>query len=640
MNGRFHPNGYLRTMQFLDSIHGPADIKALGEEQLKALAAEIRARIIEVTSVNGGHIGPNLGVVELTLALHRLFDSPKDQFVFDVSHQAYVHKLLTGRNGPEFDKIRLSEGLCGFMSRAESEHDAFGAGHAGTALSAALGMAVARDMKDEDSHVVAVVGDAAFTCGITMEALNNVAEKTRRLIIILNDNKWSIDRNVGAMASYFNELITTPMYTRLDRQLGRWLSRSALGRGVLRVASKWKKGTKDFLVSSSLFETYGVRYLGPIDGHDIARLERYLAYAKGCDQPVLLHVITKKGKGYEPALASPEQFHGMPPFDKFTGRGESKAGGPPSYQDAFGRALLRFAEDDENIVGITAAMPPGTGLVHLREKRPGQYFDVGIAEEHAVIFAAGMATRGMRPVVAIYSTFLQRAFDCVMHDVCLQKLPVVFCMDRAGLSPNDGPTHHGLFDISFLRSLPNAVIMQPRDEDELTDMLWTGLHLEQPSFIRYPKGSGTGRGIKEKAELLGVGRAEILREGRDVQFWALGPWLESALKLAERVEKELGLSAGVVNPRFIKPIDGALLRTQAEAGARLFVTMEDHQKMGGFGAALLEELANADLHTAALNIGWPDCFIPHASSVEELRERFGLGEEALFEAIRRKLARF
>ncbi len=624
-------------MNLLDTIHAPADVKALDSNQLATLAQQIRERIISVTSANGGHIGPNLGVVELTLALHRQFDSPRDKFVFDVSHQSYVHKLITGRNGPEFDKIRQSGGLCGYMCRTESEYDAYGAGHAGTALSAALGMAVARDMLGEDSHVVAVVGDAAFTCGITMEALNNVAEKTKRLIIILNDNKWSIDRNVGAMASYFNQLITTPMYNRMGHHLGRFLSRSSAGRSLLRVTGKWKKGTKDFFVSSSLFETYGVRYLGPIDGHDVAKLERYLAFAKTCDQPVFLHVITNKGKGYEPAIAAPEQFHGTPPFDITTGRGQKNAGQAPSYQDAFGQALLRFAKEDKSIVGITAAMPPGTGLVYMRENCPEQYFDVGIAEEHAVIFAAGMATRGMKPVVAIYSTFLQRAFDCVMHDVCLQKLPVVFCMDRAGLSAQDGPTHHGLFDISFLRSLPNAVIMQPRNEDELADMLWTGLHTPLPTFIRYPKGHGTGRQIKEQAAILEIGKAEVVEEGEQVQFWALGPWIPVARRVAQRVRDELGMSAGVVNPRFIKPVDAELLCQQAKAGAKLFVTLEDHQQKGGFGSALLEELSANSIQTPALCIGWPDCFIPHASEADELRERFGLGEEAIFEKVKAAL---
>lgn len=619
-------------MSLLDAIHSPADVKALAENQLPQLASEIRDRIISVTSANGGHIGPNLGVVELTIALHRQFDCPTDKFLFDVSHQSYIHKLLTGRNGPEFDKIRQIGGLCGYMSRAESESDAFGAGHAGTALSAALGMAVARDMAGGKNHVVAVVGDAAFTCGITMEALNNVSEKTKRLIIILNDNEWSIDRNVGAMASYFNQLITSPFYNRVDRNIMEFFSRSKGGRAFLDVAGRWKKGTKDFLVSSSLFETYGVRYLGPIDGHDMPKLERYLAFAKACEQPVLIHLLTKKGRGYEPAVAAPEKFHGTPPFDITTGKREVNPSAAPTYQDAFGKALLRFAQGDSHIVGITAAMPPGTGLVHLRTNLPKQYFDVGIAEEHAVIFAAGMATQGIKPVVAIYSTFLQRAFDCVMHDVCLQNLPVVFCMDRAGLSASDGPTHHGMFDISYLRSLPNAVLMQPKDEDELTDMLWTGLNTPSPTFIRYPKGSGTGRGIKEKPDLLPVGKAEVLREGADIQLWALGPWVETALRLAERIEKESGLGVGVVNARFVKPLDTALLEKQA-ASAKLIVTMEDHQAMGGFGSAVLEALSAMKSTVRTHIVGWPDHFVGYADTNEELRAQCGMDDDTVCRGI-------
>ena len=620
-------------MSLLDSIHSPADVKALAAAQLPALAGEIRSRIISVMSTNGGHIGPNLGVVELTIALHRQFDCPKDQLLFDVSHQTYVHKLLTGRNGPEFDKIRQAGGLCGYMNREESGYDAYGAGHAGTALSAALGMAVARDLQGGTNHVVAVIGDAGFTCGITMEALNNVAEKTKRLIIVLNDNEWSIDRNVGAIATYFNQLITTPFYNRLDRKMGILFSRSKTGRSLMKVAGRWKKGTKDFLVSSSLFETYGVRYLGPIDGHDIAKLERYLAFAKACDQPVILHVLTKKGKGYEPAVAAPEKFHGTPPFDITTGKREAvPEGAAPTYQDAFGQALLRYAKADPKIVGITAAMPPGTGLVYMRKNLPKQYFDVGIAEEHAVIFAAGMATRGIRPVVAIYSTFLQRAFDCVMHDVCLQNLPVVFCMDRAGLSASDGPTHHGLFDISFIRTLPNAVLMQPRDEDELADMLWTALCTPSPTFIRYPKGCGTGRPIKEKPASVEIGRAQVLREGSDVQFWALGPWVDNALRLAERLERETGLSVGVVNARFVKPLDGALLAAQAKK-ARLIVTLEDHQAAGGFGSAVLETLAASGITVPTHVVGWPDRYVGHAETTDELRMSCGLDDETIYRGI-------
>lgn len=623
-------------MPILETIKSPEDVKALSPEQLPTLAEEIRRRILGVTSANGGHTGPNLGVVELTLALHRQFSTPTDKLLFDVSHQSYVHKLLTGRNGPEFDHIRQSGGLSGFMNRTESPHDAFGAGHAGTALSAALGMAVARDRLGQHHHVVAVVGDGAFTCGVTMEALNNIANQTRHLIIILNDNEWSIDRNVGAIASYFNQLITTPFYNRWNRKIKEWLARYEFTRGLLDAVRRWKRGTKDFLFSSSLFEAYGVRYIGPIDGHDIAKLERYLAFAKTCDQPVFLHVLTKKGRGYQPALAAPEKFHGTGPFDLTTGARQAPAAGAKNYQDVFGEALAKFAAADSRIVGVTAAMAPGTGLTHLRKACPKQFFDVGIAEEHAVTFSAGLASQGMRPVVAIYSSFMQRAFDGIMHDVCIQNLPVVFCMDRAGLSPSDGATHHGLFDIAFIRSLPNATLMQPANEDELADMLWTSLHASGPTFIRYPKGGGTGKAVKAAPAMMETGRAEILRAGSDVQFWALGPWCENAQKMAARLEAQTGLSAGVVNARFVKPLDTELLAKQAPS-AQLIVTLEDAEAAGGFGSAILEALSTMGSQTPVQIIGWPDAFIPHGNSTAELRAHAGLDDESIYAGILEKL---
>jgi len=442
-------------MGLLERIQSPDDVKKLTEAELPKLAAEIRERIIQTTSQNGGHVGPNLGVVELTIGLHRVFNTPKDRFIFDVAHQGYVHKLLTGRNGEAFDKIRQCGGLSGFLNRSESAHDAFGAGHAGTALSAALGMATARDKRGSDEHVVAVCGDAAFTCGITMEALNNVATSTKRLIIILNDNKWSIAKNVGALPRYFNELITNPLYNRLNDDVESLLQKMPGGESIIQLGSKWKKETKDFLVPSSLFEKFNVRYIGPIDGHDQAQVERYLEFAKQAEQPVLLHILTNKGKGYDVALKNPERFHGASPFDITTGKSAPATGNPgPKYQDVMGNTLVKLAKDDQNIVGITAAMPSGTVLNILEQALPEQFIDVGIAEEHAVLAAAGMATSGFHPVCAIYSTFLQRAYDQLIHDVALQNLPVMFCMDRAGLSPNDGATHHGLFDLSYLRNIP------------------------------------------------------------------------------------------------------------------------------------------------------------------------------------------
>jgi 1-deoxy-D-xylulose-5-phosphate synthase len=619
-------------MGLLASISNPRDLKSLSFAELETLAEEIRQRVIQVTSANGGHIGPNLGVVELTLALHRVFETPQDAFVFDVAHQGYVHKLLTGRNDEAFDLLRQTGGYSGFLSRAESPHDAYGAGHAGTALSAALGMAVARDRAGDDSHVVAVAGDAAFTCGITLEALNNIQDATPKFIVILNDNEWSISENVGAIARYFNHLITNPVYTRIDRNVQQVLAKMPGGKPLIRLARKWKRGTKDFLVSSSFFETFGLRYLGPIDGHDLPNLERFLQFAKESPQPVLLHVQTIKGKGYEPALASPEKFHGASPFDLNTGQGKPKAPGtPPNYQDAFGQCLLRHARDNNRIVGITAAMPPGTGLVYLRENLPQQFFDVGIAEEHAVLFAAGMACKGFRPVVAIYSTFLQRAVDPIIHDVCLQRLPVVFCMDRAGLSPNDGPTHHGLFDIAYLRGIPEVVLAQPRNEDELADLLHTGLLHDGPFFIRYPRGTGTGEAIKESPARLPIGRAEVLREGDEIQIWALGPWVQTGEDLAARLAA-CGISVGMINARFIKPLDGDLLQRQA-SHTKLFITLEDHARQNGFGSALLETLSDFGLNTPVLRIGWPDRFVDHASSVQELRRANGLDDASVWSMI-------
>ncbi len=617
----------------LPGIKSPADLKALSADQLPALAQEIREEIIAVTSATGGHVGPNLGVVELTIALHRVFDTPQDQFVFDVAHQGYVHKLLTGRNGDFFRKLRQSGGASGFLYRSESKHDAFGAGHAGTALSAALGMATARDLKGTDEHVVALCGDAAFTCGITMEALNNVVSSTKRLIVILNDNEWSIAKNVGAMAKYLNRLSTNPTYNKVHHDLEKFFTSLPGGVEMNRVYMKWKRETKDFFVESSLFEKFGLRYLGPIDGHNLEELVKNLEFAKNCDTPILIHVLTKKGKGLEAAMAHPEKFHGASPYDPVTGESRKSGGvSAPNYQDVFGKALVRFAQADSRIVGITGAMPSGTGLNHLATALPKQFFDVGIAEEHAVLFAAGLATKGIRPVVGIYSTFLQRAYDQIIHDVCLQNLPVTFCMDRAGLSANDGPTHHGLFDMAYLRCVPHAVIMQPKDEDELVDMLHTGLQHNGPAFIRYPRGAGTGVAIKDQPALIPLGQAEVLREGSNIMIWALGPMVAEALALADRLKAEENISVGVVNARFAKPLDRTLLLSHA-ACIPLIVTMEDHVGSGGFGSAVIDALQEANCTTAVERIGWPDVFVEHGSSPEILRETYGLSADVMFQRI-------
>lgn len=630
-------NAPVSPSPLLDRIRSPADLKALAPDQLPLLAQEIRHELIAVTARNGGHIGPNLGVVELTLALHRAFNTPEDQLVFDVAHQGYVHKLLTGRGGAFFQKLRQSEGASGFLYRRESPHDAFGAGHAGTALSAALGMATARDLRGSQEHVIAVCGDAAFTCGITLEALNNIVSSTTRLIVILNDNEWSIAKNVGAMAGYLNRLSTNRTYNKLHHDVEAFFKSFPTGAEMNRVYQKWKRETKDFIVGSSLFEKFGLRYLGPVDGHDFDALAKNLEFAKHCDVPVLIHVLTKKGKGLHAALNSPEKFHGASPFDPDTGESHQSAPGtPPNYQDVFGQALVRCAQANRNVVGITGAMPGGTGLSYLAKALPAQFFDVGIAEEHAVIFAAGLATKGIRPVVAVYSTFLQRAYDPIIHDVCLQNLPVTFCLDRAGLSPNDGPTHHGLFDLAYLRCVPNAVVMQPKDEDELVDMLQTGLQHPGPAFIRYPRGAGVGVKLKAQPVVLPIGQAEMLREGSHIMIWALGNMVQDALKLAARLAAEEHLSVGVVNARFVKPLDRALLLSHA-TGNRLIVTMEDHVVTGGFGSTVLEALQEAYCPAAVERIGWPDKFIEHGSNTESLRAAYGLSPDDMH---RRVLARW
>ena len=620
-------------MALLENIQSPEDVKKLSDKELPVLAAEIRERLLLATSKNGGHIGPNLGVVELTIGLHRVFNTPKDRFVFDVAHQGYVHKLLTGRNDERFDKIRKSDGLSGFLSRSESEHDAFGAGHAGTALSAALGMAIARDKRGSDEHVVALCGDAAFTCGITMEALNNVATSTNRLIIILNDNKWSIAKNVGALPRYFNELITNPIYNRLNEDFESFLQKIPGGKSIITFGAKWKKETKDFFVSSSLFEKFNLRYIGPINGHDHEQLEYYLQFAKQSEQPILLHVLTTKGKGYEVAIRNPEYFHGASPFDIETGNSKASADNlkAPKYQDVMGQTLVKLAQKDKTIVGITAAMPSGTGLNLLEKALPDQFIDVGIAEEHAVLCAAGMATSGFHPVCAIYSTFLQRAYDQIIHDVALQNLPVLFCMDRAGLSPNDGATHHGLFDLSYLRCVPNTVIMAPANEDELADMIATGIKHTGPAFVRYPRGKGTGIALKETPQTLEIGKAQRLREAGKIEFWAIGSMVAVALELADRLHEQ-GFSAGVVNARFVKPLDTELLLESVKA-SKLIVTLEDNVLIGGFGSAVLEALQlNNCLHPVE-RFGWPDQFIEHGSSVEQLRNQAQIDTETILKKI-------
>ncbi len=604
----------------LQSIHSPADLKLLNCEKMGELAEEIRACLIQTLSKTGGHLGPNLGVVELTLALHAVFDTPQDRILFDVSHQAYVHKMLTGRLD-RLETIRQPGGLNGFMLRTESEHDCYGAGHAGTALSAALGMAVARDLAGGHEHVIAVAGDAAFTNGVTFEAMNNIAEQTKRMIVVLNDNEWSIDRNVGAVARYLHRIVTNEHYQHLHDRATRLIERFA-GKTAIKVVRRAEEAAKGMLWPSILFEEFGLEYFGPIDGHNLPLLVETFKFLKTINHPVLLHVLTQKGRGFQPALDGQKKFHGLGPYDPETGK---TAVGIPTYSEVFANTLADMASMDPRIVAITAAMPNGTGLDLFRPRHPKRYFDVGIAEEHAVVFAAGMATRGYRPVCAIYSTFLQRAFDPIVHDVCLQKLPVLFCMDRAGLSGDDGPTHHGLFDISYLRGIPDIVLMAPKDEDELADMMKTAITLPGPSAIRYPRGAVAGVTRKPEPQTLPIGKAEVVAEGSDVAILGLGPMISLAKDLAALLARET-YSAAVINPRFIKPLDREMLARYASRVAA-FVTFEDHVKMGGFGSAVIEALEEMGSSIPVVRIGWPDQFIEHGK-VEQLRARYGITAEA------------
>jgi 1-deoxy-D-xylulose-5-phosphate synthase len=612
--------------KLLDTIDSPADIKSFTVPELEALAQEIREQLILVLSKTGGHLGPNLGVVELTLAMHYVFNTPSDRFVFDVSHQAYIHKLLTGRR-TRFNTMRQPGGLNGFSLRTESDHDCYGAGHAGTALSAALGMAVARDLAGTKENVIAFAGDAAFTNGISFEALNNIAQQTKRLIVVLNDNEWSIDRNVGAIANYLHKIVTNERYTNLHDSAARLLEKLG-GKTARQMVRKAEEAAKGMLWPSMLFEEFGLTYYGPLDGHNIGLLIETFQFLKTQERPVLLHAITQKGRGFQPALDKQKKFHGLGPYDPDTG--ETTPAGQRTYSEVFADTLVKLADENSKVVAITAAMPNGTALDLFRPHHPRRYFDVGIAEEHGVIFAAGLATMGFRPFCAIYSTFLQRAFDPVVHDVCLQNLPVVFCMDRGGLSGDDGPTHHGLFDISYLRGIPNIIHMVPKDEDELADMMYTALLQPGPSAVRYPRGTGPGATVKARPVALPIGKAEIISDGDEIAIFGLGALLPLAQQLAAEL-KQRGFSAAVINPRFVKPLDRDLL---SDYGRRVsaIVTLEDHVLMGGFGSAVLEALSEMQIEVPVVRIGWPDRFIEHGK-VEPLRAKYGISVEAALEKL-------
>lgn len=603
-------NMHTITKNLLETINSPADVKALSLEQLKQLAEEIRQLLISVISKTGGHLAPNLGVVELTLALHRVFTTPKDKIVFDVGHQSYIHKIITGRR-EQFSTLRQYGGLSGFPKRSESEHDAFGTGHSSTSISAALGMAVARDLQGEDYNVIAVIGDGSMTGGMAFEALNNAGTLHKKMIVVLNDNEMSISKNVGAMSEYLYQLRTGETYNKIKHDIEGWLKNMEFGTDVLKAIRRLKGSVKYLMVPTSIFEELGFTYLGPIDGHDLQGLTEVMQAAKKIDGPVLVHVLTKKGKGYKPAEESPNKFHGTGPFDIATGKKIANPNAPITYTEVFGRTLTELANDDKDIIGITAAMPDGTGMSTFAKAHPERCFDVGIAEQHAVTSAAGAAAVGLKPVAAIYSTFLQRAYDSVLHDICMQKLHVTLCLDRAGLVGDDGYTHHGVFDYAYLRSMPEMTIMAPKDENELRHMLKTAVDFDGPVSVRYPRGSGVGVSITEPMHSLPIGKAEVLRDGKDVCLWAIGSMVQTALQAADKLAEQ-GISAGVVNMRFAKPLDEELLLEHAAQYGKI-VTLEEGVLQGGVGSAVLETLNAAKMlqKCQVLTLGIPDEFVLH-----------------------------
>ena len=607
------------TTHLLDTINSPADVKKLDIEQLKQLAQEIRQLLINVISHTGGHLAPNLGVVELTLALHKVFSTPRDKLVFDVGHQSYIHKIITGRR-EQFPTLRQYGGLSGFPKRSESEHDAFGTGHSSTSISAALGMACARDLQGEDYNVVAIIGDGSMTGGMAFEALNNAGTLHKKMVVVLNDNEMSISKNVGAMSEYLYQLRTGETYNKIKNDIEDWLKNKEFGTDVLKAIRRLKGSVKYLMVPTSIFEELGFTYLGPVDGHDLHSLLEVLQAAKKIDGPVMVHVLTKKGKGYKPAEDKPNKFHGTGPFDIATGQKITKPGAPATYTEVFGKTLTELADTDKKIVGITAAMPDGTGLNIFAQAHKDRFFDVGIAEQHAVTAAAGMAAAGMKPVTAIYSTFMQRAYDSVLHDICMQKLHVTMCLDRAGLVGDDGYTHHGVFDYAYLRSIPNMTIMAPKDENELRHMLKTALAFDGPVSVRYPRGSGVGVDISEAMHALPIGKAEVLREGADVCLWAIGSMVQPALEAAQLLQAQ-GIAAGVVNMRFAKPLDEALLLEHAKR-YRKIVTLEEGVLAGGVGSAVLEALDDHELlgKCDVLRLGIPDEFVMHGDKKLLLRD--------------------
>lgn len=610
-------------MAYLEQINGPADLKDLSINQLEQLAREIRDEIHRVTSINGGHFASNLGSVELTLALHYVYESPTDQIVWDVGHQGYPHKLVTGRRD-RFETIRKEGGLSGFLQREESEHDAFGAGHASTSISAAFGMAMAKHLKGEEGRAIAVIGDGALTGGMAYEALNNAGNHHLPFLVVLNDNEMSIAPNVGAIPRYLSRVRTDERYGRAKAEFERFMKSAPKGEFFLELSKRTRDAFKEFVYHTMIWEELGFTYIGPIDGHDIEELIETFHKVKDLDGPVMVHAVTRKGKGFEWAEDDPFKHHAA----KVASSGPKKPS-PPKYQDVFGDVLTELARDDERIVAVTAAMPDGTGLLPFAREFPNRFFDVGIAEQHAVTFAAGMATQGLRPVAAIYSTFLQRAYDQIVHDVCIQNLPVIFAMDRAGLVGDDGRTHHGVFDYAYLRCLPNMVIMAPKDEVELRNMVRTAIEYEDgPIALRYPRGSALGVSTALPPVRLPIGRGEVVREGTDITIVAIGSRVITAENAAALLASR-GVSATVINARFVKPLDEDLIAHWAQRTGAV-VTIEEAQAMGGFGSAVLEMLTARGIQVPTEILGIPDRFFDHGSQ-ESLRSQAGIAVQDLVE---------
>ena len=611
-------------MSLLETIDSPADLKKLDRSQLPAVAKEIRNIIVQVVSKTGGHLASSLGAVELAIAIHYVFDVPKDKLIWDVGHQSYAHKLLTGRRD-RFNTLRQHGGLSGFTRRSESPYDAFTTGHSSTSISAGLGIACAKKIKNEQAKVIAVIGDGSMTAGLAYEGLNQAGDthKDKDIIVILNDNDMSISKNVGALSSFLSRTFSTRKLQDLRKDFGVFLkSLPGIGDDMYHIAKRSEDSFKAFVTPGVLFEAFNFEYFGPINGHRLSHLIDILTNIKHLNEPVLLHVTTTKGKGYRPAEKNPVYFHGCGSFHIETGNGTCPSSEIPSFTEVFGKTMTEMAAKDKKIVAVTAAMPEGTGLAGFAEHYPERFFDVGIAEQHGVTFAAGLATEGLKPVVAIYSTFLQRGFDQIIHDVCLESLPVVFAIDRGGLVGEDGPTHHGVFDLSYLRSLPNMVIMAPKDENELRRMLLTAVEHPGPIALRYPRGKGTGAEIEKEIRPVEIGKAEIVCRGADILILAIGRCVNDAIKAADIIDKK-GFTSTVVNCRFVKPMDSEMIADLAKQHSKI-ITVEENMRQGGFGSGILEGLSDMGVTGFALKrIGIPDTFVEHGSP-EILRSKYGL----------------